>query len=353
MVFALLALIGGACGGASNSEVKPDASAGTGGSASGSGGASSGTGGSAGGSGGSSSGSGGSSGTTGSGGTVGTDGGGTGGVVGMDGGGNNCPAQTAFTLGVHIILDVTWPATTASAAGTGKVHLWNRAKFTATGTSLVGETSNCGTSLPEFALSFGGQVVTGGSKVSIDVPNTVWDAPMIPKFPNSGTISSWNAGGMIEIVPTVALVGLTMPDPKAMWPASYTGIMAVDHDGDGKPGFTAVPRDDRPYTAPPTALGLFGSAPTADRIYLASRTVVALSGKLDSCNEQSGTANVAFFDSHVVGCRLKGGTTDCNAAQIDFVDQGRTKYEAKTGTFKSKKVADNATCADVRAAFPM
>jgi hypothetical protein len=44
---------------------------------------------------------------------------------------------------------------------------------------------------------------------------------------------------------------------------------------------------------------------------------------------------------------------DCNASQTDFVDQSRTKYMVMNGTFRSKKVADNASCADVRAAFPM
>ena len=340
MVFALLALVAGACGG-SNSEVKPDAGgSGSGGSASGSGGSASGSGGSASGSGG----------ATGTGGSVAVDGGGTG--TGGAGGGTNCPAQTAFTLSVHVELEVSWPATLASSAGMGKVHLWNRAKLNANGTTLMGDTWSCGTILPEFGLTGAGQLVTGGSKVSIAVPVTVWDKPMIPKFPNSGMISGWNAGSTINIIPTVALVGLTMPNPMAAWPDSYTGIMAVDHDGDGKPGFTAIPRDDRPYTAPPTSLGIFGSAPTADQVYLASRTVVALNGKLDSCTEQSGTANVTFFDSHVVGCHLKGAG-ECNASQTDFVDQGRTKYVVKSGTFKSKQVKDDATCEEIRAAVPV
>jgi prepilin-type processing-associated H-X9-DG protein len=295
------------------------------------------------------------------GGTGGTIGGGSGGAAGgatgtgggAGGAGATCQARTSFTLAVRVVLDVTWPATTATGMGTGKVYLWNRAKLAANGTALSGDTWSCGTSLPEFSLNAAGQLVTGASKVSVEVPHAVWDAPSIPKFPNLGTISGWNPGNTITIEPTVALVGLSMTNTADPWPMSYTGVTAVDHDGDGKPGFTAVPRDMNPYTAPPTGLGLLGSAPTADRLYLASRTVVGLSGKLDSCTEQSGTANVTFFDSHVVGCRVKGTGADCTAAQTDFVDVSRTNYKVNSGTFMSKEVPEGASCADVRAALPM
>ncbi|MEP6653360.1 MAG: hypothetical protein ABJA82_08385, partial [Myxococcales bacterium] len=215
VIFALLAsTIGGTgCSSASNSEVKPDGATATGGGSVGTGGipGGSGTGGTVtpGATGGSASGSGGA--PAGSGGNV-------GGGTGTGGASGDCGARTAFTLAVHITLDVTWPATSATGAGTGKVHIWNRSKFTANGTALTGETSSCGTVLPEFGLNFAGQLVTGGSKVSVEVPYSVWDAPSIPKFPNSGTISGWSAGSTIKIVPTIALVGLTMPDPMAAWP---------------------------------------------------------------------------------------------------------------------------------------
>jgi hypothetical protein len=343
LIAALLASAG--CGGASNSEVKPDAASGSGGSAAGTGGTTGGTGGTVGG---------GSGGTVGGGGTGGTVVGGSGGSSGGDANGGSCPARTAFTLGVHIVMDATWAATTATQMGTGKIHLWNRAKFDATGTMLKGETANCGTVLPEFALNALGSFIARGSKVSISVPDSVWDAPTIPKFPNGGMLSGWDPGSTLNIEHTVALVGLTMTDPMVAWPKSYTGLammgnVTVDADGDGKPGFTAVPKDGNGYITPPTD---FLGIQTADKVYLASRTIVGLSGKIDSCTEQSGTAAVTFFDSHVVGCHVKGAG-DCTAAQTDFVDQSRTDYKVTTGVFNSKQVKDDATCADVRAALPM
>jgi hypothetical protein len=41
-----------------------------------------------------------------------------------------------------------------------------------------------------------------------------------------------------------------------------------------------------------------------------------------------------------------------NTNQADFVDQNRMKYMVKSGTYEAKVVADDASCADVRAALP-
>ena len=101
-----------------------------------------------------------------------------------------------------------------------------------------------------------------------------------------------------------------------------------------------------------TLTSLGGSAPVADNLYLVSRTAVGLTGKTTTCEEQSGTATIKYFDSHVVGCHVKGAS-ECTPTQADFIDQSRSIYQATTGTFKSKKIADNATCADVRAALPL
>jgi hypothetical protein len=214
------------------------------------------------------------------------------------------------------------------------------------------ETRSCGTILPEFSLNGAGQLVTGGSKVLVEIPHAVWEAPPIPRLESRGKLASWEPGSIFNIEGTVALMGLTMPDAAAVWPKSYTEIMAVDADGDGKPGFTAVPRAGSGYVQPPTGLGLFGSAPSADKLYLASRTVLSLDGKLTSCTDVSGTAKIAFFDSHVVGCHVRNGN-DCTAGQIDFVDQSRTLYKITGATFVAKKIADNASCADARTALPM
>jgi hypothetical protein len=271
----------------------------------------------------------------------------------MDAGG--CTVYSKFTLGIHIILNVTWAGSTATNMGTGQVHLWNKAMLNANGTVLSGEAMSCGTSLPDIELNAAGTLVTGKSKVQIAIPFEAWDAPSVPKFGQSGSLAGWTVGSDIVMEPTVALVGLTMPDPMAAWPKSFVDIMAVDAEGDGNIGITGNGKQDATYTYPPTGLGLLGSAPVADKVYIASRTVVQLTGKTTTCEEQAGTANAKFFDNHIVGCHVfNGGECTRNGAgsQADFIDASRTVYVPTAGTFKSKKLADNATCADVRAALP-
>jgi hypothetical protein len=328
------------CSGASNSEIKSDAAvAGTGGSGAGA----------AVGSGGTTPGTGGAGGVTG----VGTGGVGVVGTGGAAGGTTGtCPALTSMTLAQLTVMDASWAGSTATSAGTGKIYLWNLVKLTANGNQLSGQTQSCGTVLPAFSLTGAGQLVTGGTMVLVEVPHAVWETPTIPKFPTTGSFSGWNPGSTLTIDGTIALVGLTLTDPRAAWPASYTALSTVDADGDTKPGITAVPRNGGGYVLPPTGLGLFGSAPQADQIYLASRTMLTVAGRFDTCTAMSGTSTVPFFDSHVVGCHIRGGA-DCTPAQIDFVDQSRTIYQIGSATFAAKQVPDTATCAQVRAALPM
>jgi hypothetical protein len=385
--------IAASCGGESDSEKKTGSggTAGAGGSSGGAGGSTGGSGGATGGSGGDTGGTGGTSGPTGgtggatggTGGATGGTGGGTGGTTGgtgggttggtggttggaagstggtggtaMDGGPGGCPSYSKFTLAIHIVMDVTWAGSTATEKGTGKVHLWNKAILNANGTALMGEAMSCGTLLPDIVLNAAGTLVTGKGKVQIQIPFEAWEAPGIPRFAQTGTLAGWSVGSDVKMEPTVALVGLNMPDPNAPWPMSYLDIMGVDHDGDGSLGITGRGKNDATYTYPPTGLGILGSAPTADKVYIASRTVVQLTGKMTTCEEQAGTANIKFFDNHIIGCHVfNGGECTRTGAgnQTDFIDVSRTVYIPGAATFVAKKIPDNATCADARAALP-
>ena len=151
---------------------------------------------------------------------------------------------------------------------------------------------------------------------------------------------------------TIALVGLTMNDPfNAPWPATYTGITGADAEGDGKLGITGIPKNTGGYVYPPTSLGVFGSAPAADRVYIASRTVLALKGQTTTCDDQAGMVTVKFFDNHVIGCH-NTNNAECDANQVKFIDDSRTVYVPTGATFVNKRLPDTATCAEVRAALP-
>jgi hypothetical protein len=330
----------------------PSGSAGTGGSVVGTGGLSMGSGGSVAGTGGTSRGSGGT--VTSTGGTSSGSGGAatsTGGTLSASGGSSGsgssaaCPERTAATMAMHLILDVTWPSTLGTSGGTGKFHLWYLAKTSTSGTTLSGTTQPCGNIVPETTLSG----LVGGGKLLIEVPNAFWDA-QAPKFPLTGTQAGWTPNSTVVLNSDPALVGLTMTDPNAAWPSSYTSVTTDDVDKDGKPGLTAIPKSGSGYVNPPLSIaGATGAK--ADQVYLATRTEVNMEGAFTSCTDQSGKTTTKYLDQHVVGCHVAGGG-ECSASQAKFLDDNRTAFTVTGGTYVSKIVADTAICADVRAALP-
>jgi hypothetical protein len=246
---------------------------------------------------------------------------------------------------MHLILDVTWPATLGASGGTGKFHIWNLAKTSTSGTALSGTIQPCGNIVPEATLS----ALVGGGKIQIEVPNAFWDAHS-PKFALTGTQSGWTPNSTVALNSAPALVGLTMTDPNAAWPTSYTSITADDVDQDNKAGLTAMPKSGASYVNPPLSI-LGASGAKADQVYLATRTEVNTDGAFTSCLDQSGKTTTKYLDQHVVGCHVEGGG-ECTAAQAKFLDDNRTAFTVTGGTYLAKIVPDTATCADVRAALP-
>jgi hypothetical protein len=263
------------------------------------------------------------------------------------------PCDNPASFAILLAIDVTWAQSSATMGGAGKVYIWNRADITASGTALSGQVTACGTVLPETPLTGLGRVAAGGAKILIEVPDPVWDAPSMPKFPFAGRRSEVGLGGTIEF-DTFAPLGFERGDPKAAWPDSYSALKSDlrDVDGDGQPGYLALPRSKDGYVLPPTALGLGGLAPAAEKIYLVSRNVMTLTGVRTACDAFSGSANVTHFDSHVVGCAVRGGG-ECNSNQVDFVDQNRMKYQAKSASFSAKRVPAGAPCSEIRRVHPL
>lgn len=264
--------------------------------------------------------------------------------------GEACPASTAFAI--LLTIDVTWPGNAATTSGTGVVRIWNKVDITATGNNITGSVTPCGTELPETVLSGLGRAAAGGSKILIEVPTSVWDQPSMPKFPLTGSRAHANLGAALELQ-LAAPLGFMPKELRAPWPESYTALkdQLVDPDGDGLPGYWARPRPDGGYVQPPTSLGLGGLAPAAEKLALISRNVLTLSGMRTACDAFDGSATVHHFDSHVVGCAIRGGAA-CNASQIDFVDQNRMKYMPRGARFSAKQVAATASCTEIRSAFP-
>lgn len=264
-----------------------------------------------------------------------------GGSGGSDG--NTCP--TEYTMATHIVMNVSWPekktfGITVVPAGTGEVHLWSRSYFEQDGNTSAVRSRSCGSTLPAITTS----QTAGGETLLPEIPFATWDKPNMPEFVGIAT----KTGNSVVASTGVALVGLTMSNPTGTWP-DRTAIMGVDHDGDSFPGIAAIPKQDAGYSAIPLDLG---RSKRADRVDLATRSVMTLNSTVEGCPETyNGTANVTKFDNHIIGCHVKGGG-ECNDTQKSFVDGNRTVYTVKSATFTAKRVSDDASCADVRAALP-
>ena len=271
-------------------------------------------------------------------GTGGTEspGGGVGGAAATGG----CAARTSFVLGAHITVGLRWPGTLGTTAGDGEFNLWNLYRVTVDGDTVTTSISPCGSELPPLTFS----ALVGGGQSLIEIPTSVWDITDFPRFAGTGSIAGFEPGSAFGTQPAVSLVGLTMADPSAEWPSSYTDVTTTDPDADGNPGITAIPASGDGFTSPPVSI----IGPRVDQVNIVSRTATQLSGTFSSCTELSGSATLELFDNHVVGCRTVEGDA-CSDTQTDFVDSNRTVYEVEEGgTFTARILDEAATCADVR-----
>jgi hypothetical protein len=314
----------------------------------------------------------------------------------LEGMGAACTPQTHEVLATKVSLDVNWPGgpgtmSCASPDGCkGSISLWLLSQFDISGHMGSGVTTMCGNETPTITLTaLGAQgegVQSGTASVSIQFPPSVWDAvamnPSKPPVPAVGVFGGWNVGASFKVDPTVAFFGLKSSSPlasaSATWPASEMAIPAADlsdDDNDGHAGITATPLSTGGNSLPATALSTSPPyAPKADKLYVVLRTELSMYGLATSCSDISGTARVALFNDHVIGCHVQGGD-DCTQAQWDFIDLISPVYVGAgvtipasvqppsfapagiTGTFKAKVLSHDPKgggidCAAVRAALP-
>jgi hypothetical protein len=294
----------------------------------------------------------------------------------VDGSGAPCTPQSHVTMAVKMSLDATWPAQLAVSSGSDKLYIWLLSSYdidssnNITGTSITCKNQTPPVTLNSIGKGAVGAPSSGTAQVQIVIPPTTWDA--INAKGNgvahvSGQIGGWNIGSSLYIAPSTTTDGLSstssFANPATAWPqpdpngnALATSDLA-DDDGDGKPGITAVPRSDSGFYVPFTAAQ--GGVPT-DKLYIATRTEVALYGTSDTCATGHGTATVPELNNHVVGCEgidPDGGKHDCAPAEYGFIDFSTTVYTITGGTFQTQQLTAGAdggapTCADVLTALP-
>jgi hypothetical protein len=108
------------------------------------------------------------------------------------------------------------------------------------------------------------------------------------------------------------------------------------------------------WPAPPDGISL--TPARIKRFYTASRVISGYSGKVDSCNQLSGSVvgpnsgNVQI-DARIGGCVRTNGTgeTACSDSVVDFLDGGAQAQGVVAGTFKVLRADPSVTCATVRA----
>jgi hypothetical protein len=270
------------------------------------------------------------------------------------------------TWATLISIDVTWqPQGLMSVilqSGSGAITQWVkgvRVQSPAAPRSLIDTSVVCGITLPDFqATALGLNEVYG-----IRFPDSLFDDQYIPSFQVSGALDETMT--MYSTTSTAVLLGLTMDSPTTdPWPSVVT--TEVDQDNDGNPGVTVdvaqgpVPGAPTPtsYSYIPTTIPtLLLPPPSASSLYVAIRQVTVTTGTVVDCNTIEGTVSIPVIaskpaiDSHILGCALVDGgqCTTGSSSQASFVDNSQPIFTPTgTTTFRSIRVPDGATCADVR-----
>jgi hypothetical protein len=251
-----------------------------------------------------------------------------------------CDLTGSFALKLSI--PATWPSTSVISSGNGTFVLWGKLQLTQSGNNLTGTVTTCDQVIPDFSA------VVAGENYGVTYPTAIFTPTPPPPLPTSGTLSGAVPGSTLTIARSALMMGATMADPVGAWP-SAASIMQLDSDADGKPGVTAPYKSGSSYRYPPVDMVATARAQSA---YIASRVVFSLNGTLTSCTQSSGSAAAQDIDTHTLGCRISGGSRDCNASEQDHLDSNAPGYKTGASTFTLLKVANSATCTDVRTALP-
>jgi hypothetical protein len=295
--------------------------------------------------------------------------GGTAGVGGSDAG-VTPPADGPFnpvtcnfsgTWASYVAIDVTWPGTIVLMPGEGKLQQWNLTHEVQEplSTTVTAHTRPCGIFLPDLQTTILGFF----QKFGIRFPNALFDNGSIPETDFTFTADITKNPITFETNPFAIVIGASLSDAvTAPWPA-VSAMTLRDDDNDGNPGITVTPVTTNGYSLPPANL-LTGDS--AKLVYIATRTVSALSGRIVDCNRIEADVTIQTvngmpgINSSVVGCLRTGNPTGgvapgpCAANESDFIDGARPQFTPKgPGKMTIVRVAENTTCSDVRGRFPL
>ena len=236
---------------------------------------------------------------------------------------------------------MTWPETIGTLAGSGTLHVWAKATFSAEGDTWTTQSRACGLALPPLTT----QPLLDGLKLGYEFPVASFDNPAMPTF--AGTATRQNGNWLMN--PGALVLGTALASADEPWP-SRQSLMLVDHDGDGKPAITVVATQGDGFVLPPTDITL---SSVADRTYVASRVNIRISAPdLGCAGRVEASAEPMGFDFTPVGCHVKDGG-ECPSSAANLYNRYLPKLMLGTkGKASLAPIAEQASCADVRAALP-
>jgi hypothetical protein len=259
----------------------------------------------------------------------------------------NTVCNLTGTFALKMSVQGTWPDDQYIASGSGTFQFWMKLQGTHSGTAVAGTLLECGRFVPDFDArtvneTFG---FTHGTSLFDQVP------PYLPTTAVNFALANSSPGASMTLPRCAMQMGARMSDPvNGAWPNAASGLTSVDDDLDGESGVTVAYRGDSGYDYPRTG-GTLG-AERADNPYIASRVSFSLNGTLNSCTQATGSASFTHIDTRIFGCSLANSNQECDSGEANFLDQNCLNYTLGSATFTLVKVADGASCAQIRAALP-
>jgi hypothetical protein len=254
------------------------------------------------------------------------------------------------TWALKIATPVKWNASFVIQGGTGTIVNYVKSTRTQTGLDVSDSAKLCGIELPPYQST----ATFGGEKYGTSFPDAVFEAASMPTFTLAGTVSAAGPGASFTSPASAALVGASLANPTTdPWPSNGASLTAVDADGDGNPGISTVPTTGTGFVDPPLNPA---RSVRAGKVFAAFRQVLTATGTVTTCDRIDGKGKIATInnkpaiDQHVLGCQHEDGAA-CSASEFKLLDGAAPVYApTDDATITMVKIADNASCADVRAA---
>jgi predicted small secreted protein len=254
------------------------------------------------------------------------------------------------TWAMKISTPVKWNTTFVIQGGQGTITNYVKSVRTQNGLNVVDSAKLCGIETPPYQAT----TTFGSEKYGVTFPTAAFDAASMPTFTLNGTLTATTEGASFSSPAAAALVGATMTNPTTdAWPTNGAALTAVDAEGDGNVGLSTIPLSTDGFIDPPVNAA---RSVRAGKVFAAFRQVLVASGTVTSCNRIDGKGDVQTInnkpaiDQHVLGCQHQDGTA-CTAAEFKLLDSAAPVYApTDKATITMVKIADGATCADVRAA---